>query len=407
VLPLAIFTQLGQAFFGLSILLSVSLFYSSMEQSIIFLFLSLGALSRLADMGFLNLVIIYSSMSFKNKYEGYLPALKIYTYKQHLKKLLTIFPLIFIFGYLVLVFGNDQKSYFSEWFLYVLGISSGFSINYFLSFHEGAFDLKFAHIFRGSYFALSGLLFFIFSYLGLSIVSLGLSLIISSYFIFILLFYYDVLRLDFSPIYKLPSITNEFSILSKKAFVSWLGGYISTHGLITASYLLIDPIFSGLLGFTFNIFIFFQNLANVFLVSKIPEITKCASNNVEDSLRLMLVSLKKSLVSYLLLSMLFSIFYLNLPIEYIQRLLGVENIFFIAIAFLGSIVSYGFAIFVRAFKVEPFGAMSITTAFIAVISMTAIASLSLDHALAGFALASCVSFIWTYLIFLKYRMSYA
>ena len=405
-LPPAIFTQIGQAIFGISILLCIPFFFSPSDQSILFLFLSLGALSRLADMGFLNLVIIYSSKSSETQYKDYIPAFKIFTYKLHLKKLLTIFPLIFIIGYLLLVFSNDPKSYLGEWFLYVLAISSGFSVNYFLSFHEGAFDLKFAHIFRGLYFSLSGLFFFLFSYLGFSIISLGLSLIISSICIFIFLFYYGVLRLDFSTNCTLSLSNYEFSTLSHKAFVSWLGGYIGTHGLITASYLLINPFFSGLLGLTFNIFIFLQNLANIFLVSVVPEVSSLASTNTHRSLRIIMDSLRKSLITYVILVMIFFAFYLNLPTEYSERLLGVKNILFIAFAFLFSIVTYAFSIFVRAFKVEPFGVVALFTSFIAVATMTFTASFSWDFALAGFTLASFISFFYTYLIFLKHKKSY-
>jgi len=406
-LPPAIYTQLGQSIYGLTILLSVPFFYTRTDQAALFLFLSLGALSRLADMGFLNLVIIYASKSLEYQNKEHLSELKLYTYKQHIRKLGTIFPIIFLIGCFVLFFRQDLMNYLIAWFLYVLAISCTFSINYFLSFYEGAFDLKFAHITRGSYFALSGGLFFLLSYLDFSILSLGISLVISGASILIFLFYNGILKLDNSYDLKSPSLHNEFNSLSNKTFISWLGGYFGTHGLVTASYLFINPIFSGLLGLTFNIFIFLQNLANVFLVSKIPEISKLASNNVQNSLNLILVSLKKSLISYLLLLTVFFVFFVNLPSEYAQRLLGIENIFFIATAFLGSIITYGFAIFVRAFKVEPFGVMSLTTACIAVVSMTAIANFSLDYALAGFALASCVSFVWAYLIFLKHKQSYA
>jgi len=407
VLPPAIFTQIGQAIFGISILLCIPIFFSSSDQSILFLFLSLGALSRLADMGFLNLVIIYSSKSDKTKYKDYIPALKLYTFKQHLKKLLTIFPLIFIIGFLVLVSENDQKTNFGAWFLYVTAISSSFSINYFLSFHEGAFDLTYAHKFRGLYYALSGLFFFLFSYLGLSSISLGLSLIVSSVLIFICLHFNGVLQIDFSHKYKLPLLNNEFSALSKKAFISWLGGYISTHGLITASYLLVDPVFSGLLGLTFNIFIFIQNLANTFLVSVIPKVSSLASINAHQCSRRIMDSLIKSFITYAILVMIFFSFYLNLPTEYSERLLGVENVLFIASAFLGSIVTYALSIFIRAFKIEPFGVMSLVTSFIAVATLTLIASFSLNYALAGFALSSCISLLWTYVLYLKYKQYYA
>ena len=405
--PFAIYTQIGQSIFGSSILLSVPLLYTPSDQVLIFLFLSLGALSRLADMGFLNLVIIYSSKSIGIQNEDYLSKLKFYTFKQHVRKLVTIFPLIFFIGCLVLVLRQDLTSNLLEWFLYVLAISAFFSINYFLSFHEGAYDLNFAHKLRGAYFTLSGILFFLFSYLDFSIISLGLSLVISGTFIFIFLFYRGILRLDSSSELTLTSLHNEFNSLSKKTFISWFGGYIGTHGLITASYLLINPFFSGLLGLTFNIFIFLQNLANVFLVSVIPEVSYLASTNSCHSLRYTKIALTKSLITYIILVAVFFAFYFNLPSELTQRLLGVDNILFIAIAFLGSIATYSFSIFVRAFKIEPFAVMSLTTAFIAVVSMTAIASFSLDYALAGFALASCVSFVWTYLIFLKYRQSYA
>ena len=406
-LPPAIYTQLGQSIFGLTILLSVPLFYSTSDQALLFLFISLGALSRLADMGFLNLVIIYASKSFEYQNKEHLSELKLYTYKHHIRKLVTIFPFIFLIGCLVLFFRQDFMNYLIAWFLYVLAISCTFSINYFLSFHEGAFDLQFAHIFRGLYYAFSGILFLFFSYLNFSILSLGLSLVISGLLVFSILFYRGILRFDRTSGLTATSFHDEFIKLSRKTFFSWLGGYIGTHGLITASFFLINPIFSGLLGLTFNIFIFLQNLANIFLISKIPNISKLASYNAQYSLRLMLVSLKQSLAFYLLLLTFFSVFYFNLPSEYAQRLLGVENIFFIAIAFLCSISTYGFSIFVRAYKVEPFGVMSLTTAFIGVVSMTTIASFSLDYALAGFTLASCVSFVWTYLIFLKQKQLYA
>ena len=406
-LPSAIYSQIGHSIFGASILFCVPIYFSPLEQSTIFLFISLGALSRLADMGFLNLVIIFSSKSIRTHHEYSISSLKYYTFKQHLRKLFIYFPLIFISGCLVLVINNDSSSIFFEWFLYVLALSFTFSINYFLSFHEGAFDISFAHITRGVYFSLSGILFFIFCYLDLSIISLGMSLVLSGALTFIFLLYRGTLDLTISSDLTSLSLHNEFSSLSRKTFFSWLGGYIGTHGLITTSYLFVNPIFSGFLGLTFNIFIFIQNLANVFLVSKIPEISKFASNNFQVSLNLMLANLKKSLILYFFLLTVFLVFFFILPNEYAQRLLGFENIFFIVIAFIGSIATYGFSIFVRAFKVEPFGVMSITTALIAVASMTVIARFSLDHALAGFALASCVSFIWTYLIFLKHKKSYA
>lgn len=404
--PPALFTQLGQSVFGGSILLITPLLLSINEQAVLFLFLSLGALSRLADMGFLNLVVIYSSKAKDNISEDYTSALMGLTFERHVKAIIVIFPLILLTGFSILFLKNNLTIYAFSWSIYVLALAMVFSLNFFLSFYEGRYDIRYAHICRGLLYGSSGLFFLVFSFLGFSIYSLGLSLFISAFLLLITLLKKRVINVNLNNDLHNSSIKKDFNQLSKKTFFSWLGGYFGTHGLVGSSYLFVDSIFSGMLGLTLNIFIFIQNLSNIFLVSKIPEISRLASTKSQAAFGLVKESLKKTYITYIILVFVFFVILLNLPEKYSNRLLGPENVFFISCGFLGIIFTYAYSIFVRAFQIEPFAFMSIATSLIGNFGMIFLAVFYQDLSMISFTLASIISFVWTYYIYTQCRIIY-
>lgn len=391
----AVLTQIGQIFYGALIFVVVPFNLSISEQGIWFTLMALGSLSRLADMGFLNLVIIFSGYAKSGKYS----ILKVYQYVEKRAKRITylVFPIIAILGWVILSIRETDSSFKYHWFLYLISLTCFFYLNFKLSFIEGQGRLRFAHFFRGLFFILSGLLIIFFVLNDLSTLSLGLSNLVSFLIIMLILKFF---KEDYFHNGNAEIPSSEFDQLSLKTFFSWLGGYLGTHGITPTVYVILGEVASALVGLTINIFIVLQNLSNVYIVNAYPKIIKFVSNkSLENAKRLIYDAIKKGLISQLLLTLFFLIFLFNAETELRNRFLPLNNLIYLYFGFVFMLVSYGIAIYIRSFKEEPFHFISFLSGLIVVV-ITTITSLlnEIQYLTLGFFIGSLIGLIFSIVI---------
>ena len=402
----AIYTQIGQSVYGLIIILLTPLILNSSEQGIWYTLMALGALSRLADMGFLNLVVIYSAHSLNKKTDYSIDSVINYTRKLMRFSLILVFPIIFLIGAIVLSFGSDFETYSISWALYVVGLGCYFNLNYILSINEGMQLTKEIHVIRGLFFLVSGVFLSIFLYLDYSTLSLGIAHIVSFFLLRIFIAKSNYVN-DF--FFQMNSGNSDFHSIEfrdiyKKTMFSWTGGYLGTHGVIPIIYLFSGSFWAGICGLTFNIFIVMQNFANIFLTTINPkaiELISKSRNNI--ALRKIKLNLQRSIFLYIGLFFTYLFFIWVLEQYFSDRVLSGMNLLLIFLTFFSNITVFAISIYVRAHKEEPFGTISMISGTIAIISTYILSIFELNNLLMlGIFLGSFFSLLFAARIYRNY-----
>jgi hypothetical protein len=137
------------------------------------------------------------------------------------------------------------------------------------------------------------------------------------------------------------------------------------------------------------------------LLSIAPKVTQLvASNQIKDAMEIMKFGLQRSLLSFLLTSVFFIVIAHVWSDSFVfSRLLTDNNLYFLAAAFLLQIMITAMAIFIRAYKVEPLGAMSFVSSVVGLFVMWgSITMLGSSGVFLGFLASSALAFFWTIVI---------
>ncbi len=389
-------------------LLLVPISLSENEQGLWFTMMSLGALNRLADMGFLSLVLTYVAHS-NNKSPVYNFQLVVkFTTHWRNRVLFFVYPFIFLIGAIILsanTFGDFELIW--AWLLYVLALILLFILFYRFAILEGLGFVRQAHFFKGLIYLFATMFTALMMWFSPSINILGLSLFFSALIglAMISVFQYaepkDVLSVQSHDL-----LNYEFKSLIKKTILSWTGGYVGLHGIVPLSYLLLGTAVSGLVGLTLNIFIALQNLANSFLVAKIPTVTTLvAQGGNQSAYYLLYKNMLKALVVFSLSNIIFWFFYYQFAQTiYGDRVLDGIHIIFLYISFSVQIIISAIAIYFRAQKIEPFAWMSVVSgAFMVLVMFVSVSFYHSSLYFMGFLSASLLALAWAFFMLLEER----
>ncbi len=405
-----LFSQSAAMLYGGAFLIFVPLNLSAIEQGFWFLLMALGAMSRLADMGFLQLVLTYSGHA-KVGSERHQREVLFFTAQWRNKVIFWVFPLIFVVGIGVISLREFELVIMLSWAWYIIALAILFYLNYFLAIIEGSGGITFSHYSRGSVYILASILTALVLNYSHSLIALPLGI-----FIAVLIVLFWVLKTKSS--YFLVGKKNlqetallkvEFIQLFKKTSMSWTGGYLGTHAIVPLVYVFLGPISSGLAGMTLNVFLALQNFSNVFLVSIIPTITgHIATKSQWLAREILLRGLFKSLGVFIFVVTTFSLLVYLYPSNIIsERIFHDENLIFLSVGFGLQIVITSIAIYIRAHKKEPFALMSLVTSILGVLVLLITLNSNFSNwVFLGFFISSLLALIWSVKILFNWRQAF-
>ena len=390
--------------YGGAFLLLIPVYLSVEDQGFWFTLMALGAMSRLADMGFLNLVMTYNAHANVGKdfSEREVIAYTVLWRNQVIK---FVFPIIFIIGVLLLSFQSRSTLVFFSWIWYVVALALVFFLFHKLALLEGRGEIARSHFHKGLLYLLATFFSFLFIIYFQTILALPASLFMAA----ISVYFFSKRSISF----KVDSVLSgerrnklgqEFKLLIKKTSLSWVGGYIGTQGIVPMVYLVLGPAASGLVGMTLNVFVAIQNFANVFLLSIAPKITKLvALGQIQEAKSVIKRGLFKAVLTFLLgvsVFLIFSIFGSNWLI--FDRVFIDKNVYFLALGFLFQIAIFSMAMIMRACKQEPLGPMSFYSGSIGLILLVfAMIAAGQSFIFVGFLISSFITLVWTAYIFYR------
>lgn len=364
---------------GPIIIVGILFFLNIEEQGLWYTFISLSALSGLAEMGFTTIIsqfVSHEHANLKNK-NGYLRgkrksldkafglvryAVRVYCY---------IVPLaIFILTVVGWYFFKDQSfTILIAWFGYCILSGLNLVASLLQSIYRG-FDRVFhTHLIKAVSNVISIVVLFISLFLGAGLFALPISMAVLLLSALILLFNVDKrfwLQLIRHKIKYFHSWYDEIISLQAKFSVSFFCGYFMFNLFVPLAFKYQGAVIAGQLGLTLTIVRTISSFSYTWLESKLPSMNMMAAKMQRDNLnQLFWKKTQLSVMTFFFGSiiLLMIIFLINKYSFYEYRVLDFKVIFFIVLSEASIVCMSIYAIFVRAHKIEPFHYVSIISAF--------------------------------------------
>jgi hypothetical protein len=387
-------TSLNQGFkiiAGPLLLVFIPLFLSPEIQGYWFSFISLSALSVLADLGFTIIIMQYSAHEFAFlKVENNILVPIHPKDRIHLEKLSSLlkfsinwvskiiiiaFPIILTIGFLFFNSDGGEIEWRLPWIIYTFGAALNF-VNYLiLSFLEGCNNLAITQRFRFYNILINYCFIFLLLYLGANLYALAISILISSILTVIIIF------LRFKSILKQLwniSITanynwsTEFWLFFKKYSVSVASGFLVVQIFTPLSFIFYGAISAGKVGLTMGICTAIFSLSQIWFISISPRVNILTSQKKWELVNKLLNERQALAIGTYLIGIItfcFAYFFIQNSIffELTNRLLPLLGIVILLVSWLLQIPVYTMAMSLRAHKKEPYTLLSVVSSIIVVI----------------------------------------
>lgn len=387
-------TSLNQGFkiiAGPLLLVFIPLFLSPEIQGYWFSFISLSALSVLADLGFTMIIMQYSAHEFaflkvvKNtiipiNHEDRIHLEKLSSLLRFsiiwvLKIVIIAFPVILIIGFLFFNSDSNKIEWRLPWVIYTVGAAINF-INYLiLSFLEGCNNLAITQRFRFYNILINYCSIFFLLYIGANLYALAISILLSSILTAIIIsFRFKTILKQLWGISRIANYnwSSEFWSFFKKYSVSVVSGFLVVQIFTPLSFIYYGAVAAGKIGLTMGICTAIFSISQIWLLSISPRINILAS---QKKWEIMNKLLKKRQIlaigTYLLGIIIFCFVYFLIQnsvfFELTNRLLPLFGIVILLVSWLLQIPVYTMAMSLRAHKKEPYTLLSVVASIIVVI----------------------------------------
>lgn len=370
---------------GPIVIVAILLFLDVTEQGLWYTFISLSALSGLAEMGFTTIVsqfISHEHANLKCK-QGYLIgkrrsldkafglvkyAIRVYCYIVPL----AILILMVIGGYF---FSGESYHILVIWFVYCILSGLNLVANLLQSIYRGFDRVYKTHSVKVISNVLSVSVVLISLYLGAGLtalpISMGVLLLSSLIFLFYIdkRFWYQLIR---HRIIYSHSWFHEIISIQSKYSVSFFCGYFMFNLFVPLSFKYQGAIVAGQLGLTLTIVRTISAFSYTWIESKLPTMNMMAARKQSDDLKeLFLTKTKFTILTFFIgiFTLLLLVFLVNKYSFYDHRILDFRSILLVVISEVSIVCMSIYAIFVRAHKIEPFHYPSLLSAlFVAFIA---------------------------------------
>jgi hypothetical protein len=376
------FNQISAFIAGPLLLLVIPYFINEIQQGYWYTITSFNGLTNLADLGFIFLILQFSAHEFaflffdKNK--------NLFGDQDHLVKLsalfhfmlkwiiimsISVFPLIFIYGFFILSSQSSIISWFFPYLLYIISLIFDFALNNLLSFTEGCNSVSEMQKIRFFGTLIQSIGIFLFLLLGFGLYAIAIPIIIKAIFCLFSvlkkfgLFYKKLLHIPYNSVF---SWKKEILPLLSRYAISYISGYLGMFIYTPIMFVRYGAIESGKLGLTLSIMWGILTISNVWINSVIPKLNMyVARKNWKELDHTVKLRLFLSLLTFFISSIILLAFYflfLN-KLLILQRIVNIQSLLVLLIIYFNQVLINGIAIYLRAHKQEP---LAITSLFIGI-----------------------------------------
>ena len=357
---------------GPLIILFIVVYLTSEQQGIWYTFISLSAISALAELGFSMIITQLVSHEFSDLRieKGYIKGCsksreRLYSLIKYAIYIYgVILPvailLMLIAGYVIL-----DKSLIYQWVAYTIVSALMLFVTVLQSVYHGMDKVGDVHRMKtiGIVILLISSCFFI--YIGYGIWALVISTLIS-FLVMVFFLWIDTKRI-WLQIYrtKIRNIYNwksEIITLQGKYAVSWASGYFIFQLFVPFVYKIEGAVMAGQLGVALSLVKSISSISSSWLDSKIPKINMCVARKDKSSLDRIFA--KYSLTGYLFfclgaIGLLTAVYIINQYDVYAERMLDTYYVFLLILVEFATIKIGYLAKYLRAHKAEPFYMLSL------------------------------------------------
>ena len=412
---------------GPFVLLCIPYFLSAMEQGYWYTFISVAALSVLADLGFSNIILQFSAHEFaflsfreNNLIEGdsehldKLAAFFKFSIKWLFKVVIIVFPLIIIGGYYFISSKGslDESPYLWQlsWIIYAVTSAFLFMNSIVLSFFEGCNLVSKVQRIRFQISAATSLVMIFGLFLHLRLFALALSSVMGVLVGCFLIYHHfsEVIRqlLQISK-HAFYDWWPEFSSLIWRYAISWGSGFLVFQIFTPLTFYFYGPISAGKIGISIAMWTAGYNIAISWITAVTPKLNMLISEKKWALLdQLFKYSFIKSVGMMFLGGIGFFIveYFIGSQFNFFTRILAPKGMAILFLAWLLQVMVNALSIYLRAHKREPLVIVSCVNAVI-VLGGTALCGMFLDseYMFLGFLAGTVFQCIATLRIFKNYR----
>lgn len=415
--------QLWKLLSGPMLLILVPLYLTAEAQGYWFTFISLAALAVFADMGFSTILLQFSAHEFahlqfvdRKKLAGNgehlnrIASLLRFALKWSLAMALLVFPIVLLVGYILLSKKSAEVDWLIPWILYGVASVLVFMNGMLLSFIEGCDSVGDVQKIRfhisvitvGLTLALLVADFALYALaIGLLIGAIaGLSMIVYRY------------RTMLFQLYDLSRQTThawkaEIMPLIWRYAISWVSGYFIFSIFTPIAFHYYGAVDAGKIGLSIAICAAMFGIANIWITIIIPKINMLVAKQDYVTLNpIFKRHLWLSVLTYLMgVSVLFlAVTVFKAYIPFVDRLVSVESLALISLAWLIQVLINALAIYMRAHKQEPLVTVSFVSGiYIGITTLLIALYLPVEYFFAGFLSAYIWGLPWILFVFAKYR----
>ena len=422
-------TTLNQGFKLISgplFLLLIPFYISREVQGYWFSFMSISALSILADLGFTIIILQFSAHEFAFlKYENQVLSPIEDKLNVHLERLASVFrfsinwlkkiillafPIILVIGFWLFNSKDDNVNWLLPWIVYTLGAAIMFANTVILSFIEGCNNVAITQRIRFYNTLINFIILFPLLILGFNLFALAISLLLSSLLTSVII------------ILKFRSFLNQLWVLSKANYYNlfpefWL--FFKKYSLSVVSGFLVIQIFTplafhfygaveaGKVGLTMSLATAIFSISNVWFQSIAPRVNILTSQKNWSILnKLIFERLIFALLTYLISFAFFGLIFYQLQNSFFtkitSRFLPPVGILILFFYWLIQLPVYIMAFYLRAHKKEPYMYLSIFgavgTVFLTILTVN---FLPFQYIYLSLLITAIIGFPFAYSIFVK------
>ena len=419
--------QIWRVFSGPLMLFCIPYFLSPETQGYWYTFISLAALSVLADLGFSNIVLQFSAHEFaflqfnqNNQLKGNrehlfrLADFFQFSLKWLFKVILIAFPLIMIGGYFFLSYKTtpDHPIYGWEnaWFMYSFFSAFVFMNSIVLSFFEGCNLVGKVQQIRFHIAVVTTLSMFVGLISHLGLLALALSNVFSSLagiFFIIRNFKYPILQFLKIEKHNVYDWWPEFSALIWRYAISWGSGFLVFQLFTPITFYFYGPTAAGKIGISIAMWTAGYNIAISWIIAITPQMNILIAEKKWERLDYLFHNgLIKSLCTMLCGGVIFFLIeYIFYPkVSFFQRIISPRGMMILFLAWLLQVIINAMAIYLRAHKKEPLVKISCINAIIVVVGTFICGKfLKPEFVFIGFFIGSLIQCPAVYHVFRTYK----
>jgi O-antigen/teichoic acid export membrane protein len=408
-------------------LVLIPLFLTAEIQGFWYAFISIAALSILADLGFTTIVAQFSAHEYAHlnynfqtrRLEGdsekisKIGSLFRFVIKWALSVSIIGFPLILLAGIVMFWNKGGNIDWIFPWILYVISSGLSFTTNVILSFLEGCnqiSEIQKNKIISAICLSVS---MWIFLYFGFGLYSLAITALIGTSLNLILLF----IRFK-NLIYQLYvtgkdlyyNWIKDFLRLIWRYAISWSSGYFIFQIYTPLTFHFHGPIDAGKVGISMALATAIFTISNVWIYVSTPKLNMYASRKEWHQMdKLIIKSIVLSVVTFIVgmtIVIISLVFYTN-EFTFMKRFLGPVPMSILLSAWIIQLIINALAVYLRAHKQEPLVGLSIALSTFIITSTFLISKyLSSEYLFLGFLVAVIWGLPVTLIIFKRKKLEW-